>query len=85
MDTLVATKNLAIISEIKHNKEVGERYMTLGDIIDIKKEESFETGKLISAIQMCRTLDKTDVEIVDLLMSEYSLTKDDAIKLVTNN
>lgn len=34
----------SIIGEIKHNKEVGERYMTLGEIIDIEKDESYKEG-----------------------------------------
>ena len=82
----------SIISEIKHSKKVGERYMTMGDIIDIEKEESYKEGYnsgydsgLKGTITICRKLGKSNEEIIELLMAEFSLTPEVASNLVTNN
>ena len=34
----------SIVENAKHNQEVGKRYMTLQDMIDYEKKESFEDG-----------------------------------------
>ena len=71
----------AIISEIKCSKEVGERYMTFEDVINLEKDESYKLG-FVSA---CRKLGHTDEEIIKLVSEEYSITEDEATKIVNNN
>ena len=74
----------SIIGEIKCSKEVGERYMTFEDIIDLEKEESYKQA-VIGSISICRKLGQSNDTIIKLIMEEHSLTLEEATKLVNNN
>ena len=79
----------SVVSRIKGDEEVGEQYMTFGDIIDYEKEESYnvgrEEGSIDGFVLACRKMKKSDEDIVTLLMEEFTLTKDEAISKLTNN
>lgn len=85
-----------VVSGIKKDREVGERYMTLDDVINYEKRDSYNEGveegkkagieegvdKFISA---CRKMKHSDDDIINLLIEEFSLTKEEAIAKLTNN
>ena len=85
-----------VVSGIKKDREVGERYMTLDDVINYEKRDSFNEGvecgrkagleegtdKFISA---CRKMNHSDDDIINQLIEEFSLTKKEAIAKLTNN
>ena len=81
---------------IKGDEEAGERYMTLEDVIDYEKEESYnagldeghekglEEGSVLGFVSACREFGKTDEEIINLLIEKFSLTKEEAIAKLFN-
>ena len=77
------------VSSIKGDEEVGERYMTIEDVIEYEKEESYNAGRAEGSIDgfisACRKMNQKDEEILNLLMEEFSLTKEEAIAKLTNN
>ena len=83
----------SVVSKIKGDEEVGERYMTFGDVIDYEKEESYnvglevglEKGSVLGFISACREFGKTDEEIINLLTEKFLITKEEAIAKLTNN
>ena len=79
----------SVVSRIKGDEEAGERYMTLEDVIDYEKEESYNTGReegsVLGFISACREFGKTDEEIINLLIEKFSLTKEEAIAKLSNN
>ena len=79
----------SVVSRIKGDEEVGEQYMTFGDIIDYEKEESYnvgrEEGSIDGFVLACRKMKKSDEDIVTLLMEEFTLTKDEAMAKLKNN
>ena len=83
----------SVVSKIKGDEEVGERYMTFGDVIDYEKEESYnvglevglEKGSVLGLISACREFGKTDEEIINLLIEKFLITKEEAIAKLTNN
>ena len=87
----------SVVSKIKGDEEVGERYMTFGDVIDYEKEESYnvglevglekglEEGSVRGFISACREFGKTDEEIINLLTEKFLITKEEAIAKLTNN
>ena len=68
----------SIVEEVKHRREVGERYMTLQDMIDFEKEE---TG-IITTIRVCHKVGLSKEETKDMLIEEYSLDADEAEKWI---
>ena len=74
-----------VVSDIKNDREVGERYMTLDDVINYEKRDSFEDGKYNGFISACRKMNHSDDDIINLLIEEFSLTKEEAIAKLTNN
>ena len=74
--------------------------MTWDDVIEYEKRESFEAGHeagleeglqagmetgINNFIAACRKMNQSDNDIINLLMDEFSLTKEIAIAKVTNN
>ena len=59
--------------------------MTLDDIINYEKRDSFEDGKYNGFIFACRKMNHSDDDIINLLIEEFSLTKEEAIAKLTNN
>ena len=83
----------SVVSNIKNNEEVGERYMTMEEMIQYEKNESFEKGHAAGraeghaagraegiqvSIRMCRKFGKTDEETIEELMEAYNLSYDEA-------
>lgn len=62
--------------------------MTWEDVIEYEKRDSFEEGKKVGInnfISACHKMDKSDEDIITLLMEEFSLTEEEAIDKVTNS
>ena len=81
-----------VVSDIKNDREVGERYMTLDDVINYEKRDSYIEGKksgieegVEKFISACRKMKHSDDDIINLLIEEFSLTKEEAIAKLTNN
>ena len=83
----------SVVSSIKGDEEVGERYMTFEDVIEYEKEESYNAGhaaghaagSVDGFISACRVMKKSDEDIVSLLMEEFTLTKEKAMAKLKNN
>ena len=89
----------SIVENAKHNQEVGKRYMTLQDMIDYEKKESFEDGVALGReegreegrvegifilISSLKELDIPDEQILNQLMEKFSLTKEKAEEYLNN-
>lgn len=74
-----------VVSDIKNDREVGERYMTLDDVINYEKRDSYNEGTINGFISACRKMNHSDEDIINLLIEEFSLTKEEAIAKLTNN
>lgn len=78
----------SVVSSIKNNEEVGERYMTLEDVIEYEKRDSFEEGHNIGLIEgfisASREFGKSDNEIIQSLIEKFSLTREAAADKLTN-
>ena len=79
----------SIVENAKHNQEVGKRYMTLQDMIDYEKKESFEDGVALgreegreegiwALISSLKELDIPDEQILNQLMKNFFLTMEEA-------
>ncbi len=87
----------SVVSDIKNDEEVGERYMTIEEMIEYEKDYSYEQGHIAGmsagmsaglidgTIRTCRKFGKSDAEIIDVLMEEYSLSYEEAKKTIINN
>ena len=86
----------SIVENTKHNQKVGKRYMTLQDMIDYEKKESFEDGVnlgreearkegIVALISSLKELFIPDEEILNQLMKKFNLSKDDAKAYLENN
>ncbi len=83
----------SIVDEVKSRREVGERYMTLQDMIDFEKEESYITGReagrkegrkegIFTVIYVCHKVGISKEETKDILIKEYSIEADEAENLI---
>ena len=75
----------SIVEKAKHNQKVGKRYMTLQDMIDYEKKESYEDGKaegreegILVLISTLKELNVPNDEILKQLMQKFSLTMEEA-------
>ena len=83
----------SIVENAKHNQEVGKRYMTLQDMIDYEKKESYEDGVafgreegreegrkegILALINSLSELNIPTEQIEEQLMQKFSLTKEEA-------
>lgn len=85
----------SIVEDVKQRREVGERYMTLQDMIDFEKEESYMAGKedgieegrtegIFAVIRICCKVGLSPEETKDILIKEYSLDADEAEKRIND-
>ena len=85
----------SIVEEVKRRREVGERYMTLQDMIYFGKEESYIAGKeedreegimegILAAIRICCRVGLSMGKTKDILVKEYSLDADEAEKWIND-
>ncbi|MBR3807052.1 MAG: hypothetical protein IKJ15_01585, partial [Lachnospiraceae bacterium] len=75
----------SIVEKAKYNQKVGKRYMTLQDMIDYEKKESYEDGKaegreegILVLISTLKELNVPNDEILKQLMQKISLTMEEA-------
>lgn len=79
----------SIVENAKHKQEVGKRYMTLQDMIDYEKKESFEDGVavgrgegreegMLAFISFAKELNLHAEQILEQLMQKFSLTMEEA-------
>ena len=71
----------SIVENTKHNQKVGKRYMTLQDMIDYEKKESFDEGVATGIRAMISTLNDLNIpaeQILEQLMQKFSLTMEEA-------
>ena len=85
----------SVVSDIKNDEEVGERYMTIEEVIEYEKDDSYEKGHsdgmsagistgIDGCIRACRKFGKSDAEIIEVLMEEYALSHEEAEQKVNN-
>ncbi len=86
----------SIVENAKHNQEVGKRYMTLQDMIDYEKKESFEDGVALgreearnegisALISSLKDLNIPSAQILEQLMQKFSLSKEEAKAYLNDN
>ena len=81
-----------IVENTKHNQEVGKRYMTLQDMIDYEKKESFEDGValgreegILALISSLKDLNISAEQILEQLMQKFSLSMEEAKAYLNEN
>ena len=82
----------SIVENAKHNQEVGKRYMTLQDMIDYEKKESYEEGLkearqegILALISSLKELDIPNEQILNQLMKKFFLTMEEANAYLNEN
>ena len=71
----------SIVENAKHNQEVGKRYMTLQDMIDYEKKESFEDGVALGIRALISSLKDLNIpteQILEQLMQKFDLSMEEA-------
>lgn len=71
----------SIVENAKHKQEVGKRYMTLQDMIDYEKKESFNDGVALGIHALISSLKDLNIsadQILEQLMQKFSLTMEEA-------
>ena len=79
----------SVVSDIKNDEEVGERYMTIEEVIEYEKEDSYNKGHtagmnagmsagIDGCIRAFRKFGKSNAEIIKVLMEEYLLSYEEA-------
>ena len=85
----------SIVENAKSNQKVGKRYMTLQDMIDYEKQESFEDGValgrsegreegILALVSSLKEFNVPTEQILNQLMQKFSLTEEEA-KTYLNN
>lgn len=82
-----------IVESVKGNQEVEESFMTFQDMLDYEKSESHQAGieqglkqgGILSLIKTSRKYGASSEQIVESLMEEYKLSKEEAETYVTSN
>ena len=90
----------SIVENAKHNQEVGKRYMTLQDMIDYEKKESFEDGialgreegreegrkeGILAFIGFAEEMKLSATQICEQLMRKFALTMEEAKTYLEEN
>ena len=78
----------SIVENAKHNQEVGKRYMTLQDMIDYEKKESFEDGVALGIRALISSLKVFNIpteQILEQLMQKFSLSMEEAKAYLNEN
>ncbi len=86
----------SIVENTKHNQKVGNRYMTLQDMIDYEKKESFDDGValgreearregIMAFISFAREMNLSADQIHEQLMQKFFLTTEDADAYLEGN
>ena len=86
----------SIVENAKHNQKVGNQYMTLQDMIDYEKKESFNDGVTIgreeareegiwALVSFAKELNLSAEQILEQLMQKFSLTLEEAKTYLDEN
>ena len=86
----------SIVEKAKHNQEVGKRYMTLQDMIDYEKKESYEDGKaegreegrkegIVAFVGLATEMQVSNEKILDKLMQIFALSMEEAKTYLNEN
>ncbi len=82
-----------IVEKVKHNRKVGEQYMTFQEMMEYEKaearqearEEGLAEGRaeafaenVISAIRVCKNLGASDDQIIINIVKEFGISEDEA-------
>ena len=82
-----------IVEKVKHNRKVGEQYMTFQEMMEYEKaearqearEEGLAEGRaeafaenVISTIKICKNLDASDEQIITNLVKEFGVSEEEA-------
>ena len=78
----------SIVEKAKYNQKVGKRYMTLQDMIDYEKKESFDDGVALGIRALISSLKDLSIpaeQILEQLMQKFSLSKEEAKTYLNEN
>ena len=70
-----------IVERVKHNRRVGEQYMTFQEMMEYEKAEARQEAReenIIATIKVCRNLGASDEQIIVNLVKEFGLPEEDA-------
>ena len=70
-----------IISNVKSKEDIGERYMTLQEMIDYEKRDSYEDGRedgIKGSIHICKSLNLDKAQTKEKLLEQFALTEEQA-------
>ena len=70
-----------IISNVKSKEDVGERYMTLQEMIDYEKRDSYEDGLkngIMATINICKSLNLDGTQTKGKIVEQFSITEEQA-------
>jgi len=79
-----------IVGSIKHSSETEDRYMTLQEIIDHEKDNSYNDGVRAGVqqgiqqgiIRICQNMNQTKEKTIETLMKECDISKEAAEKYI---
>ena len=78
----------SIVENVKHNQKARKRYMTLQDMINYEKKESFAEGKkegVLAFIDLAGELNLSTEQILTQLMQKFSLSTEEAKTYLDEN
>ena len=71
-----------IVDIVKNRKDVGEQYMTLQEMINYEKRDSYKMGEIKGeikgSIRTCKLLNQDKSQTKEFLLNQYSITEDEA-------
>lgn len=70
-----------IVNSVKRDKEVGKRYMTLQEMIDYEKRDSYNEGLqagIKGAIEICKSFNQDKVQTQNQIMKQFDLPSEQA-------
>ncbi len=82
----------SIVENVKHNQKAGKRYMTLQDMINYEKKESFNDGVaqgreegILALISLAKEMNLSTEQIFTQLMQKFSLSTEEAKAYLDEN
>ena len=82
----------SIVENVKHNQKAGKRYMTLQDMINYEKKESFNDGVaqgreegILALISLAKEMNLSTEQILTQLMQKFSLSMEEAKTYLDEN
>jgi hypothetical protein len=71
--------------KIEEGKEAVRMCKALEELIADGIETGRQEGSIIGFITACRKMNKTEEEIVHMIKEEFSLTEEEALKIISDN